>query len=271
MSVKKKAMFNQRVIWITGASSGIGEMLVYRFDAMGAKLVISSNEEEELHRVSARCKSGPDNIMVLPLDLSKSDEMTPSVEEVTARFGHVDYLFNNGGISQRSLAKDTAFAIDRKIMEIDYFGHIALTKAVLPYMLHRKSGHIVVTTSIAGMVGVPMRTAYCAAKHALHGFFAALAPEVWKDNIKITLVCPSAVKTRISKTALTGDGTAYGRMDNIISKGISPEACADQIISAVAKGRHEAIIGGGAGKYAVYAKRYLPSVYARLVRYAKGV
>jgi short-subunit dehydrogenase len=130
-------------------------------------------------------------------------------------------------------------------MDIDYFGHVALTKAVLPSMLERKTGHIVVTTSLAGILQVPYRTAYCAAKHALHGFFDTLRVELWDDNIKVTLVCPAQVRTNISYQALAGDGNKYGKMDPLIEAGMTPEACAEAIIEAVVKGKHQILVGKG--------------------------
>jgi len=156
-------------------------------------------------------------------------------------------------------------------MDVDYFGQIALTKALLPSMLRRREGHIIVTSSVAGYIGVPLRSAYCAAKHALHGFFDTLRTEVCEENIKITLICPSYVKTGISKAALTGKGKTFGHMTDVIAGGVSPRDCAMQMIHAVVKGKEEMVIGKGAGKYAVYVKRYFPAVYSRLVRNSRAI
>jgi short-subunit dehydrogenase len=157
------------------------------------------------------------------------------------------------------------------MMDIDYFGHVALTKAVLPSMLERRSGHIVVTTSVAGLMPIPLRSAYCAAKHALHGFFDTLRIETAGDNIKITLVCPAAVRTNISVNALTGSGEKFGKMDNVISGGIPPDECAQWILKAVVKGKREVVIGRGLPRYGVAAKRYLPGLYYRFIGKAKAV
>lgn len=268
--MKQAGYFRDKVVWITGASSGIGEALAYRLSAAGSRLALSSNEPERLGEVREKCAQKAVHI-VLPLDLADWETLAPKADEVLGRFGRVDILVNNGGISHRSLAKDTSLEVDRKVMDIDYFGHVALTKAVLPSMLERKSGHIVVTTSLAGLLQVPYRTAYCAAKHALHGFFDTLRAEVWEDNIRVTLVCPAQVRTNISYQALAGDGGKYGRMDPLIEAGMSPEACADAIIDAVTKGKQQVLVGKGRPIVGTYVKRLSPALFARLVRNAQVI
>jgi len=263
--MKHAGHFKDKIVWITGASSGIGEALAYKLGASGANLVLSSNEPERLEEVRDKCANKASH-MVLPLDLSEWDALASKAEEVFRRFSRVDILVNNGGISHRSLAKDTVLEVDKRVMDIDYFGHIALTKAVLPSMLERKSGHIVVTTSLAGLIPVPFRTAYCAAKHALHGFFDTLRVEVWDDNIKVTLVCPAQVRTNISLQALAGDGDKYGKMDPLIEAGMSPDECADAIIEAIVKGKQQVLVGKGKPIIGTYVKRLSPALFARLVR-----
>jgi len=268
--MKHAPHFKDKVVWITGASSGIGEALAYMLSEAGSKLVLSSNEPERLEEVRGKCTNKAVH-MVIPLDLSEWDTLAPKAEEALGRFGHVDILVNNGGISHRSLAKDTSLEVDRRVMDIDYFGHVALTKAVLPSMLERKTGHIVVTTSLAGLLQVPYRTAYCAAKHALHGFFDTLRVELWNDNIKVTLVCPAQVRTNISYQALAGDGDKYGKMDPLIEAGMTPEACAEAIIEAVVKGKHQILVGKGKPIIGTYVKRLFPTLFTRLVRKAQVI
>jgi len=268
--MKHAAHFKDKVVWITGASSGIGEALAYMLSEAGSKLVLSSNEPERLEEVRGKCTNKAVH-MVIPFDLSEWDTLAPKAEEALGRFGHVDILVNNGGISHRSLAKDTTLEVDRRVMDIDYFGHVALTKAVLPSMLERKTGHIVVTTSLAGILQVPYRTAYCAAKHALHGFFDTLRVELWDDNIKVTLVCPAQVRTNISYQALAGDGNKYGKMDPLIEAGMTPEACAEAIIEAVVKGKHQILVGKGKPILGTYVKRLSPALFTRLVRKAQVI
>jgi dehydrogenase/reductase SDR family member 7B len=264
MNMKEK--FSGKVAWITGASSGIGEALAMRLGRLGAGLILSSNEPRELERVRRACNLPEEKIHLLELDLAHAEQMPSLAASALERFGAVDYLFNNGGVSQRSLARETSLEVDRKIMEIDYFGHIALTKALLPSMIRRHSGHIVVTTSVSGILGVPLRSAYCAAKHALHGFFDALRAEVWQHGIRVTLICPDAVQTRISTRALTGDGSAWEKMDKMISRGIPPEVCAERALSAVARGREQAVLGRGMGRAGVWAHRFFPGLVSRMIR-----
>jgi len=261
--------FGGRVVWITGASSGIGEALARRFNAEGAHLILSSNEPAELRRVRARLADRETETMLLPLDLNKPMTIGAKAQKALERFGHIDILINNGGISQRSLAKDTTLAVDITIINTDFLGHVALTTAVLPSMLERREGHIVVTSSIMGKIYTPLRSTYSAAKHALHGFFDSLRAEVSGNNIHVTIVCPTGVKTGISLNAVTGDGTRYGRMDELMAKGLTAEQCADRIIKAVAAQKEEVIIGRGLVKYSAYVRRFFPRIYSRLIRRMK--
>jgi dehydrogenase/reductase SDR family member 7B len=258
--------FKHKIVWITGASSGIGKALVGLLSKEGASLIISSNEKDELENVKERYYLSSNNIEVLELDLSSPQDLVEKSDYILKKYGKVDFLFNNGGISQRALAKETDVETDRKIMEIDYFGQVILTKKLLPTMIKNKSGHFIITSSVLGKIGVPMRTAYSAAKHALHGFYDSLRSEIWKKNIKITLICPAAVRTNIAKSALTGTGEKFGKNEDLITKGLSPEKCAIQILDAVRKGKEEVIVGKGIGRLAVPIKRLFPRIYSALVK-----
>ncbi|MEY4088286.1 MAG: hypothetical protein RJB55_557, partial [Verrucomicrobiota bacterium] len=185
--------FADQVVWITGASSGIGEACARAFAAEGAKLVLSSRRPDELERVRRSCRN-PERHLTLPLDLTRTAEFPALVASVLDRTGRIDVLVNNGGVSQRARAMDADEAVERLIMEVDYFGPVALSKAVLPSMLARQSGHIVVVSSVMGYLGTPGRSSYAAAKHALHGYFDSLRAEVWREGIKVTLVCPGYVR-----------------------------------------------------------------------------
>ena len=260
--------FKNKVVWITGASSGIGEALVYSFNREGANVILSSHEDDELARVAQNCTDKGETY-ILPLDLSQTDTLAYKAEDALNKFGHIDILINNGGISQRAYVKDTDFEIYRKIMDIDFFGHVAITKAVLPSMLERKSGHIVVTSSLAGKFGIPLRSGYCAAKHALHGFFDALRVEVWRENVNVTIICPSAVTTNISKNAVLGDGSKYEKMDDLTARGLTPDECAKDIIDAIIKEKEEVTLRGDYSKYAVYVKRLSPTLLSKIIRKVK--
>ncbi|MEA2489741.1 MAG: dehydrogenase/reductase family er, partial [Acidobacteriota bacterium] len=177
----------------------------------------------------------------------------------------VDVLVHSGGVSQRSLVAETELAIDRAIMELNYFGTIALTKAVLPSMLARKGGHIVPISSVIGHVGIPLRSAYAASKHALHGFFDALRAEVASDGVKVTIVCPGYVRTNVSQNALRGDGSKHGQLDETHANAMRPEQAAPRIIDGVSKGKNEVRVGGKE-ILAIHLKRFLPNLLARAIR-----
>jgi len=249
-----------KVVWITGASSGIGEALVKLLSKKGAKVVLSSRREDELIRVKNAALLGEAESMIIPFDLSDSSPVNNLAKKVIAKFGHIDILINNGGISQRSKASDTAIEIDRKIMEVNFFGAVALTKAVLPYMISQKSGHIIAISSLMGKVGFFNRTGYAASKHALHGFFDSLRMEVIDQNIKVLLVCPGYVKTNISKNALNSKGEAHAIMDTNQENGLSAEKCAAAIVKGIENNRKEIILGGKE-VVAVLIKRFFPGLF----------
>lgn len=259
--------FNNKVIWITGASSGIGEVLARQFASQNARVVISARNTEKLEKIKSSLAS-QENILVLPLDLEKTSNINLLTEKVIDRFGRIDVLINNGGISQRSLTKDTVLEIDRRIMETNFFGTVAITKSVLPYMLKQKSGHIVAMSSIAGKFGFFYRSAYSASKHALHGFFESMRMEVYKENINVLIVCPGKIKTNISVNAVTGDGAKHGLMDESTERGISAEECAKQILKAIENNKEEVFIGGKELR-AVWMKRLFPSLFSKIIRKQK--
>jgi short-subunit dehydrogenase len=259
-----------KVVWITGASSGIGEALVYQLAKKGAHLILSARRKEELERVKGNCiAQAQPNIRILPFDLARATTLQLSTEAAIQFFGQVDLLVNNGGISQRSLVKETNLGVDREVMEVNYFGTVALTKYLLPHFLKRKAGHFVVTSSVMGMIGTPYRSGYAAAKHALHGFFDSLRAEVWRENIFVTLICPGWVRTHVTINALTGDGSKLNQMDKTTDQGLSPEQCAKEIIRAIEKRKEEVYIGGAKEVSAVYLKRFFPGWYSKIVRKAK--
>ncbi len=252
--------FRDQIIWITGASSGIGEALAIAWSREGAQLVLSARNATELERVRALC-ANPERHRVLSLDLRD----TIAINAAAASVGHVDILVHSGGVSQRSTVVETDLSTDRAIMDLNYFGTIALTKAVLPSMIVRRSGHMVPISSVIGYVGVPMRSAYSASKHALHGFFETLRAETAKDGIVITMVVPGYVRTNVSQNALRGDGSAYGKTDETHAKAMRAEDAALRIIDAVAKKKAEVRVGGKE-IHAVLLRRFLPGLVRRVLR-----
>ena len=257
--------FKEQIFWVTGASSGIGKSLVVELSNYGAKLIISSRNESLLREVQKRCKF-PEKVKILPLDLEDYENLPEKVTKAISFFGRVDVLVNNGGISQRSLVKDTSIKVDKRLMAINYLGTVALTKGLLPHFINNKSGHFVVTTSIVGKIGTPLRSTYAATKHALHGFFDSLRAEHYKENIAVTLVCPGFVATNVSKNALTGNGTPQNTMDSATANGIQPTRFAEMMIKAIKIKKEEVYIAGAKEKLGVYAKRFFPKLLSKMIR-----
>lgn len=256
--------FANKVVWITGASSGIGKELAVQLAQLGSKLILSARKVEELDKLKATLEN-PNQHMVLHLDLADNGHFPELAKRVVEKYQRIDYLFNSGGISQRAEASKTSIEVDRRIMEVNYFGNIALTKAVLPYMQLQKSGHIIITSSIAGKFGFYLRSAYAASKHALHGYYESLLLEEAKNNISVTIVCPGKINTPISKSALTEDGKAHGEMDHNQETGMSVEECVSQILRATAKNKREVLIGGKE-ILAAKIKRFSPALFWKIIK-----
>ncbi len=255
-----------KVIWVTGSSSGIGEALVYALAAEGAKLILSARRAEELQRVADKTKLPASEYLILPLDLNAPESFEAKKDEALKCFGRIDILINNGGVSQRSLAKDTPVAVDRQIMEVNYFGTIALTKTLMPDFIKQHGGLFVVVTSAVGKFGSPWRSGYSASKHALHGFFDSLRAELYNDGVKVLLVCPGFIQTNVSVNALTGTGAKLGSMDAATANGLTADECARQIVAAVKSGKEEVVVGKFKERFAVFAKRFFPGVFSNMIR-----
>lgn len=255
-----------RLVWITGASSGIGEALAYELSQRGARLVLSSRRKEALEAVRQQC-TRPQAHLVQPLDLADAPSLRKAADTVSDEAGPVDVLVNNGGISQRSAAADTNMDVVRRIMEVNFFGAVQLTKAVLPTMRERNRGHIAVVSSVVGKFGTPQRSSYAASKHALHGWFDSLRAEVHDEGIGVTLVCPGFVRTNVASNALTADGEPMGPEGR--EKGIPPKQCANGIADAIEKDKAESYVGGWE-VIGVYVKRFFPSLFRRFIRQYDG-
>lgn len=251
-----------KVVWITGASGGIGEALAVQAAQAGARVILSARRVPELERVKSRCPAG--SAAVLPLDLLKLPSPEAAVADAEAFFGPIDILVNNAGISQRATVLDTTLEVYRQIFELDFFACIALTKAVLPGMVARRAGHVVTISSVVGYISSPLRSGYAAAKHALHGFYDAARAEHWRDGVKFTVACPGYIRTDVSKNAVDGKGGTHGKVDPGIEKGLAPETCAARIWRAVERDREEVLIGKEA--LIVYLKRFFPGLFSALIR-----
>lgn len=257
-------------IWITGASSGIGEACAYLFATEGAKLILTATREKQLEKVRDKCMElGAEKCEILPCDLSEIDKLDAVADKALSFFGKIDVLFLNAGISQRAKTIDTDFSVDKKIMDVNFFAPVKIAKRLLPKMIENGGGTIAVTTSISGKFGFPLRSAYASSKFALYGFFETVHAEYYDNNIRVVMVCPGRVKTNISYNALEADGTKHAQMDDGQAGGISAEKAAKKIVKAIRKQKPEVLVGGKE-LLMVYIKRFLPGLSRTLVRKVKA-
>ena len=258
--------FNDSVIWVTGASSGIGEALIRQLDLPTVKLILSARNESKLQDISNSLKHAES--LVLPLDLADNDGFDRHVDTVEKRFGRIDLLINNGGISQRANALETTAEVERRIMEVNYFGNVALSKSVVKCMRRTGGGRIAVMSSIAGKFGFFLRSSYSASKHALHGYYESLRLEEEKNNIHVTMICPGKINTSISVHALGGDGSAHGTVDRNQSEGMPVNICAQKILKGIEKEELEVFVGGKEVN-AVKLKRLFPRIFYKVIKKTK--
>jgi dehydrogenase/reductase SDR family member 7B len=255
--------FAGRVVWITGASAGIGRSLAIAFAAAGARLVLSGRREEALLEVQRAC--GTAEVRLVPFDMADLDGVPARAAEGLACFGGVDVMVHNAGLAARGRVVDTTRDVHERILRTNYEGPALLTRELLPSMFERGGGHFVVISSLSGKYGGPLLAAYAASKHALHGFFEALRAEEHERGIVVTFVVPGFVKTDITAHALTGSGASFGRVLPIYRNAMGPDECAERILRAVAHRRQEVLVGGPE-VWTVYLKRWFPSALALLVR-----
>ncbi|MEM5566319.1 SDR family oxidoreductase [Psychroserpens sp. AS72] len=258
---------NNKTVWITGASSGIGKSLAIALSTYDCKLILSARRTSELEKVKQLCHN-PELVYVLPLDLAETDAMQEIANEAISAFGTIDILVNNGGISQRSPIIETSIAVDRKLMEVDYLGTVAISKALLPHFVAQQSGHFVVVSSLMGKFSSHYRSAYCGAKHALHGFFDALRLEHDKDHVKVTFICPGFVNTNVARNALTADGSKQEYQDEMTENGLDVDVFVKKMITAIQKEKYEAYIGKFE-RFGVLLKRLSPKLVHKFVLRSK--
>ena len=263
--MNNQEFFTGKVVWITGASSGIGEELARQLAAFNTKLILSSRRKEELERVKAGLKINPENVYILPLDLAQPASLQDKAAEAEKAFGRIDILVNNGGVTQRAMVMETPLEVDRKIMEINYFSGVIITKAILPGMLNRGYGHIIAMSSVTGKFGFPLRSAYAASKHAMAGFYESVCAEYYRQGIRTTVVFPGRINTNISLGAIGPDGKPYNTMDPGQANGTPVDKCAREIVNGVRKDKRE-IFPGGKEVLLIYIKRFLPGMAFRLAR-----
>lgn len=262
---------NRTVVWIVGASSGIGQGLANHYAALGAKLILSARSKDQLYQVKAACKGNPMNIHVLPLDLEDVNSLANMAQEAWRIFGRIDILILTAGITQRALALETELAVSKKIMDINYWGPVALSKAILPSMIAQGSGHLVVMSSLMGKIGTRFRSSYAASKHALHGYFESLRPEVYDAHIDISMVCPGFVNTHLSERALQGNGELYGIKDQVHVDAMDVPQFVKRLIPYLNKRKEEIFVAGNEIKV-IWASKYLPGkLFRKKIREAKVV
>ncbi len=254
---------NKKTIWITGASSGIGKAVAIRFADENIHLILSGRNRQELENVAEICIKKGSTARILPFDLGDENEVKAASEKIIAEQIKIDALYQFGGISQRSFVAETPLFVDRKIFEINYFGTIALTKAILPEMIKNGGGHIAVTSSIVGKFGFPYRSSYSATKHALHGFFESLRAENVRNNIRVSVIIPGRIKTNISVNAINKEGKPHAKMDEGQDNGMSVEKSAEIICKKLTKEKKEILVGGKE-MIMVHIRRFLPFLYYRL-------
>jgi len=259
-----------KVVWVTGASSGIGEAICHELMKYNCKIVLSSRRESELLRVKNELKIRDENVLVLPIDLEKSNEAENWVENVIVKFGRIDFLINNGGISQKSLVEETTEAVERKVMEINYFGNVALAKAVSKYMIKQKSGKIIVTTSILGKFGLPFHSTYAASKHALYGFYDSFRLELKKDNVSVLLVSPGFINTNVAVNSITGDGSTLNEDSPAQINGMKTNVFARKLVGAIKSDRNHIFIGSKE-LLSIPFKTFFPNLfYSIMLKLSKG-
>lgn len=254
-----------KCIWITGASSGIGAEAARQLAKAGSHIILSARNEGKLQEVR-NSLTNPEDVTIAALDLADSPTIHRAVEKVLDSGRIPDLVFHAGGISQRSYALETTMEVDRKIMEVNYFGTIELTKALLPAMLKNGGGSFAVVSSLVGLFGYGVRSAYSASKHALHGFFESLDIELRDDGINSSLICPGGVQTNISLNALQGDGSKTGVMDEMQSGGMPVEKAVTKMIDGIKRKKRVIIIGSGKEKFGVFMYKHFPSIFFKIAR-----
>ncbi|MDR6984692.1 short-subunit dehydrogenase [Rheinheimera pacifica] len=267
MTQQNTAIHN-KVIWITGASGGIGEALARELAADGARLILSARRTAELERVRASLANSAEHLLV-PLDITDSTAIAAAINTIKQQIGGLDWLINNAGISQRALITDTTSDTDRKLFEVDYFAQINLTRQALPLLLADGGGKVVFISSVAGLVGTQYRGSYSAAKAALHLWANSLRAELFEQGLTVATIFPGFVKTDVSRNALTGDGSALAQMDDAQANAMSAEQFAEKAVKALLKGKNYIVIGGLKERLAALVCRLSPELLYKMIRKSK--
>ncbi|WP_298144983.1 SDR family oxidoreductase [uncultured Acinetobacter sp.] len=260
--------FAHKVVWITGASSGLGEALAKAFAEQDAQVILTARRGEVLEQVRQSLKH-PERHLVMSADVTNESQMRHAYAEVLQHKGRIDLLINNAGLSQRALITDTTMHTERAIMEVDYFSQVFLTKTVLPTFLQQKTGRIVFISSVAGLLGTQYRATYSAAKAAIHMWANSLRAEVAEHGVKVSVVFPGFVKTNVSFNALNGEGQPQGYQDTAIENGLNADEFAQVVLKALAEGQEYVVVGGLKEKLGVWVSRLSPHILYKMIRNIK--
>lgn len=269
VSEQHKAMiFKGKTFWITGAASGMGRTVSMELANYQVRLILSDRNDEGLKELAREIEQKGSTARVETLDMSDTVAIFTCAKKVIADGEKIDALYQFAGISQRSLVIETPIENDRKIMEVNFFGAVALAKAVLPHMIENGGGQFAATSSLVGKFGFPYRSAYASSKHALHGFFESLLAENASYNIRVSMLIPGRVQTNISRFALNKDGSEYGKMDQGQANGITAEKAAKLIVRGLRKEQKEIWVGGKE-MLMLHIRRFLPALYYQMARKIK--
>ncbi|XP_069566217.1 dehydrogenase/reductase SDR family member 7B isoform X1 [Brachyistius frenatus] len=270
--LRRGARVHGAVVVITGASSGLGKECARVFHAAGARLVLCGRDAARLQQVVQELTASSANVQVqtfppntVIFDLADTATVDKAAEEILRCCGHVDVLINNAGISYRGNILETNISVQRDVMEINYFGPVALTQALLPSMVRRRSGHIVVISSVQGKIAIPYRSAYAASKHATQAYFDCLRAEMERYGVPVTVISPGYIRTNLSVNAVTGDGSKYGVLDKTTALGRDPGDVARAVLAAVRQRSKDVVLAGPLPTVAIYLRTLWPALFFKLM------
>lgn len=262
--------FDNKWVWICGASSGIGKALAIHLSTKGAKFILSARNLENLEQTANTCRANGAEVLIKPIDMSSSSSIQLVCKELLEQINYIDIFINSAGISQRSYIKETNLEVHHKLMQINYIAMVEIVSYILPKMIERKSGHIVGISSIVGKFGFPLRASYSASKHALKGYLETLYLEENDNGIDVSIVYPGRINTEISKSAITADGKQYGKLDDGQATGMDVKECADKIVKGISRKKIEIFVGKKE-LLLLFFRRFSPSIFFRIAKKVKPV
>lgn len=255
--------FKNKIVVVTGAASGIGAAICRRFAREGARIGLLDMDEAGVNAAAETLSATGTDAVAIRCDVVNQDECTAAMKAIIDRFGGIDVLVNNAGITQRSAFVDTQISVYRRVMEVNFFGSLHCTKAAMDSLIERR-GIIIVIESLAGLTPLLGRTGYCASKHALHGFFTSLRSELRNSGVHIMLVCPGFVETNLQTRALGGDGQVTAHPQSMVGKPVAAERIADDVHRGALQ-KKPLLVLTPVGKLTYWLNRFVPTLYERLM------